>query len=83
MADCGHCKNCYFVGGFMECKKDLWSEFDEPCEEYDEYTSEIRECANCKHYVVTDSRTNWGSQETTYIKGCEHWECEFEPKEEK
>jgi len=40
MADCEHCKNCYYVGGFMECKKDLWSEFDEPCEEYSEYTSE-------------------------------------------
>lgn len=25
----------------MECKKDLWSnDIDEPCEKYDEYTSE-------------------------------------------
>ena len=41
MADCSKCKNCYFVGGFMECKKDLWSnDIDEPCEKYDEYTSE-------------------------------------------
>ena len=41
MADCEHCKNCYYIGGFMECKKDLWSEIpDEPCEEFTEYTQE-------------------------------------------
>ena len=41
MADCEHCKNCYFVGGFMECRKDLWSEIPEdPCKEFTEYTQE-------------------------------------------
>lgn len=41
MADCKHCKNCYYVGGFMECRKDLWSEIlEEPCEEFTEYTQE-------------------------------------------
>lgn len=38
-------------------------------------TYKPRDCANCKHYVVTDTRTNWGSQETTKIYGCECWEC--------
>jgi len=42
-------------------------------------TYKPRDCANCKHYVVTDTRTNWGSQETTKIYGCECWECEYEP----
>lgn len=40
MADCEHCKNGYYVNGFLECKKDLWSEGDKPCKEYNEYTSE-------------------------------------------
>jgi len=39
-----------------------------------------RNCENCKHYVVKDTRTNWGDQETTCIKGCESWDCEYEPK---
>ena len=42
-------------------------------------TYKPRDCANCKHYVVKDTRTNWGSQETTKIYGCECWECEYEP----
>ena len=42
-------------------------------------TYKPRDCANCKHYVVTDTRTNWGSQGTTKIYGCERWECEYEP----
>ncbi len=40
MADCAHCKHLCFFGGFEQCDKDLWHELDEPCEEFDEYTSE-------------------------------------------
>ena len=41
MADCQHCKNCYFMGDFMGCKKDIWHEIPgEECEEFDEYTQE-------------------------------------------
>jgi len=42
-------------------------------------TYKPRDCANCKHYIVKDTRTNWGSQETTKIYGCERWGCEYEP----
>lgn len=41
-----------------------------------------RDCKNCKHYVITDSRTNWNSEPTTYIYGCEVWECDYEDKED-
>lgn len=38
-----------------------------------------RDCKNCKHYVLTDTRTNWGNTEPTKIYSCEKWECKFEP----
>lgn len=42
----------------------------------------MRDCANCKHYVVKDTRTNWGNQETTKIYGCELWDCNQEERNE-
>ena len=44
--------------------------------------SEDRDCKNCTHYIIKDSRTNWNSEPTTYIYGCEKWECEFERKQD-
>lgn len=41
----------------------------------------MNKCANCKHYVITDSRTNWNDQPTTYVYGCDLKECSRDPKE--
>ena len=41
----------------------------------------VRECKECRHYVVKDSRSNWNGEEPTMIYGCEFWECEFSEKE--
>lgn len=37
----------------------------------------IRDCKNCKHYVLHDKTVNLPP-----IYACEKWECEFEPKED-
>lgn len=37
---------------------------------------EVRDCENCKHYVLHDKTVNLPP-----IYACEEWECEFEPKE--
>jgi hypothetical protein len=37
---------------------------------------DIRDCENCKHYVLHDKTVNLPP-----IYACEKWECEFEPKE--
>ena len=43
---------------------------DEICEDFQ--LTEERDCENCKHYISKDGNN-----------GCESWECEFEPKENK
>ena len=42
---------------------------------------DIRKCAECKHYVITNSQSNWNGEPPIYIWGCELWECVFESKE--
>lgn len=42
-----------------------------------------RDCENCKHYKISDSRSNWNGAEPTYIYSCCKWNCEFEPKDNK
>jgi hypothetical protein len=37
----------------------------------------IRDCENCKHYVLHDKTVNLPP-----IHACEKWECKFEPKED-
>lgn len=43
-----------------------------------------RNCANCRHYVVTDVKRNYEMNGagtcTQKIYGCEKWECEYEPR---
>ena len=40
-----------------------------------------RDCKHCKHYVLTDTRTNWNNKETSKFYSCEKWECHFEAKD--
>lgn len=41
-------------------------------------------CGKCKHYVVTDSRSNWNGEPPTKIYVCDlvGHDCYFEPKED-
>ena len=45
-----------------------------------------RDCKNCKHYVVSDTKHNYEQNGcgtyTQKIYSCEKWECEYEPKDE-
>ena len=56
MADCEHCKHVkFYPDDFMECKKDIWHELNEPCEEFDEYTSED---AYWEKYAYEETKKN-------------------------
>lgn len=43
-----------------------------------------RDCKNCKHYVVSDTKINYEQNGCgTYMQeiySCDSWECKFEPK---
>lgn len=38
---------------------------------------DMRDCGNCKHYVIHDNTANWAP----VYASCEKWKCEFEPKD--
>ena len=40
----------------------------------------MRDCENCEHYVLKDTRDYKG--DVVRARGCEMWDCEFEPREE-
>ena len=47
---------------------------------FERFISSIpRLCKNCKHYKISNTKTQL--DHVDYINSCERWECEYEPKD--